>query len=319
MGDGSIQSTPTDMASYARMLMKKGQGPESRIVSEDAFDTFATAYTSEPVGETGTYGYGYGMGVNTVGGHDFLTHTGSMVGLYARMEIDLDDRIGMVALVNGPARLQGIFDYARQALRAAERGDNPPPMPERRDATLVENGAEFVGSYTSPAGDSLVFETVDSHLLVQHEGEPIVLEGSGKDSFFTPHPDLNRYVFIFGRDEDGAVVEVTHGPRWFTNPSYGGPTEFTVPETWTAYTGRYRSYSPWFPYFEILTRKDQLVAVIGTGSESGSGEMVLQGSGEGVFLPGEMPTPEVLRFENILDGEALRATWSGHEFFKVAN
>ena len=319
MGDGSIQSTATDMAAYMRMLMKKGQGPESRIVSEDAFDAFATAYTSEPLGDNDSDGYGYGMGVDQVGGHDFLAHTGGMVGLYARMEIDLEDRIGMVALVNGPARLGGIFDYARQALRAAGRGDAPPPLPEPEDATLVEDATEFVGSYSSAAGDSLVFETVDSHLLVHHEGEPIVLESSGKDSFFTPHPNLNRYVFIFGRDDDGAVVEVTHGPRWFTNSRYGGPTEFTVPETWPAYTGRYRSYSPWFPYFEILTRRDQLVAVIGTGSESGSGEMVLQASGEGVFLPGERPTPEVLRFENILDGEALRATWSGHEFFKVAN
>jgi hypothetical protein len=61
------------------------------------------------------------------------------------------------------------------------------------------------------------------------------------------------------------------------------------------------------------------VAVIGTGSETGSGEMALQPRGDGLFLPGETPTPEVLRFEDIVDGEALRATWSRHEFFKVSH
>jgi hypothetical protein len=58
--------------------------------------------------------------------------------------------------------------------------------------------------------------------------------------------------------------------------------------------------------------------VIVAGSESGSGEMVLQPRGEGVFHPGEDPTPEVLRFEDVVDGQALRAVWSGHEFFRVS-
>ena len=43
MGDGSIQSTATDMAAYMRMLMRHGQGPASRLVSDQAFDHFVTA------------------------------------------------------------------------------------------------------------------------------------------------------------------------------------------------------------------------------------------------------------------------------------
>ncbi len=32
--------------------------------------------------------------------------------------------------------------------------------------------------------------------------------------------------------------------------------------------------------------------------------------------PGRRSTPEVLRFEDVVDGQALRAVWSGHEFFR---
>ena len=242
-----------------------------------------------------------------------------MVGLYAKIEIDLDDRVGVVVLVNGPPpRWRGILHYAREALRAAGRGEGPPPRPEADDPTLVENGGDFAGTYTAASGATLVFETNGSHLLLRRGDEPVVLESTGTDSFFSPHPGLNRYAFSFGRDSDKTVVEVTHGPDWFTNESYGGLTEFETPLSWSAYTGRYRSYSPWFPYFEIMTRKGQLLAVIGTGSETGSGELVLEPRGNGVFHPGAKLTPEVLRFENIVEDEALRATWSGHEFFKVA-
>ncbi len=317
-GDGSIQSTATDMAAYLRMLIRKGQEPENSIVSEKAFDAFATAYTSERLGDDGSWGYGYGIAIASFGGHHFLTHSGGMVGLYANISIDLDDRTGIVVLVNGPTRWRDIFDYAREALRAADRGAAPPPMPEPDDRALVENAAEYAGEFTSSSGSTLVVTSRVDRLLLQHQGEALVLERSGEDSFVALHPGFDRYLFRFGRDDDGTVVEVTHGPRWFTNRGYGGPTAFDNPEVWSAYTGRYRSYSPWFPYFEILIRKGQLVVVLGNGGETSYDELVLESQGDHAFRPGENPTPEVLRFENIVEGEALRATWSGHEFFKVA-
>ena len=70
--------------------------------------------------------------------------------------------------------------------------------------------------------------------------------------------------------------------------------------------------------FEIFTRKGQLLAAIGIGSETGSGEMLLQPRGEGIFHPGEDPTPELLRFEDVVEGQALRAVWSGHEFYRIS-
>ena len=317
LGDGCIQSTAADMAAYMRMLMKSGQSPASRIVSEDAFELFTTPHFESSV-ESRSVGYGYGMGMRSADGHDFLEHSGGMVGLYANMEIDLTDRVGVVVLVNGPVRWKNIFDYTREALRAAARGESPPPFPEKNDPTLVEKATDFTGEFTAASGTTIVFKADGSRLLLHHEGDTIMLESSGKDSFYTPHPNFDRYAFTFGRNEEETVVEVTHGPDWFTNERYAGPTQYEIPEAWSAYTGRYRSYSPWFPYFEIFTRKGQTLAMIGVGSETGSGEMVLQPIGEGVFRPGEDPTPEVLRFEDVVDGQALRAVWSGHEFFRIS-
>jgi hypothetical protein len=317
LGDGSIQSTAADMAAYMRMLMKSGQGPESRIVSEAAFDLFTTPHWGES-DEDRSAGYGYGMGVGSEGGHDFLSHSGGMVGLYANMEIDLTDRIGIVVLVNGPIQWKEIFDYSREALRAAARGETPPPLPENQDPTLVENAMDFAGEFTTASGTSVVFTADGGRLLLHHENDAIVLESSGEDSFYTPHPAFDRYSFTFGRNEEKTVVEGTHGPSWFTNEHFAGPTQFEIPDAWPAYVGRYRSYSPWFPYFEIFIREGQLLAMIGVGSETGSGEILLQARGAGVFHPGEEPTPEVLRFEDVVDGQALRAAWSGHEFFRVS-
>ena len=241
-----------------------------------------------------------------------------MVGLYENMEIDMTDRVWIVVLLNGPARWRPIFDYAREALRAAARGESPPQPPEKKDPTKVENAIDYAGAFTSNSGSTFVFEAGASRLLLPHEGDTIVLESFGKDSFYTPHPDFDRYTFTFGRNDEETVVEVTHGPDWFTNERYAGPTRFETPEAWSAYTGRYRNYSPWFPYFEIFTRKGRLLAVIGIGSETGSGEITLQPRGQGVFHPGEDPTPERLRFEDVVNGQALRAEWSGHEFFRIA-
>jgi D-alanyl-D-alanine carboxypeptidase len=317
LGDGCIQSTAADMAAYMRMLMNGGQGPDSRIVSEAAFDLFSTPHWGAS-NENRSVGYGYGMGVSREGGHDFLTHSGGMVGLYANMEIDLTDRMGIVVLVNGPIQWKDLFDYARDALRTAARGESPPPPPGKKDPTLVENAADFAGKFTTASGTDIVFEADSGRLVLHHQDDTIVLESSDKDSFYTPHPDFDRYYFNFGRNEEETVVEVTHGPDWFTNQQYAGPPQYEIPEAWSAYTGRYRSYSPWFPYFEIFIRKGQPLAMIGVGSETGSGEMVLQPRGDGVFHPGEEQTPELLRFENVVEGQALRASWSGHEFFRIS-
>jgi len=299
------------------MLLNRGQGPRSRLVSEEAFDLFATSHILQSP-ESTEEGYGYGIDTGTEDDHAYLRHSGGMVGLYAYIAADLTDGLGVVVLVNGPADMRGIAEYALRAVQAVNRGEDPPPIPAPEDPTRIENAPDYAGTFTSDSGRTLVFEAEGSSLFLRNDDKKTVLEKTSEESFYTPHPDFDRYVFTFGRDEDGSVVEVSHGATWFTSERYNGPGEFEIPTAWMAYTGRYRSYSPWFSYFEIAAKKGRLLVITGEGGESSSGETVLVPRGDGVFQIGEEITPEVLRFDDVVAGHALRATWSGQPFFLVS-
>ncbi len=66
----------------------------------------------------------------------------------------------------------------------------------------------------------------------------------------------------------------------------------------------------------MFPRAGRLSLVTGEGAESSSGETHLFEEASGVFRIGEEPTPERLRFHDVVDGQALRADWSGHVFFR---
>ena len=55
------------------------------------------------------------------------------------------------------------------------------------------------------------------------------------------------------------------------------------------------------------------------GGESSSSETPLFEEAPGVFRIGEEPTPERLRFHDVVDGRALRADRSGHVFFRTSH
>ncbi len=79
---------------------------------------------------------------------------------------------------------------------------------------------------------------LDSTLAVVTASRTVPLEPRGKDTFYTVDPDLDRYLFVFDREESGAVIAVSHGPFWFVNETYNGPTTFEVPESWRQATGK---------------------------------------------------------------------------------
>jgi len=70
--------------------------------------------------------------------------------------------------------------------------------------------------------------------------------------------------------------------------------------------------------FRLILRKGELLMVTAAGVETGLGEEVLVPAGEGLFHVGDPPTPETLRLDTVVEGKALRAVWSGHEFYRTA-
>lgn len=319
IGDGAIQSTASDLAAYVRLWLNRGAGPEGRIVSEEAFERFSTPHPGS-LDEDGSNGYGLGVFVQQSDGRLILRHSGGMVGFACQVAADMTDRVGVVVMINGPGDSRAIADYALAAWRAATLGEPVPEAPAPADRTQVDNVVDYAGSFASDdMADELRFEAEDDRLWLVRMGERLPLERRGEDRFYTPDPGFDRYMLEFGRDDDGQVVEVMYGPRWYVSERYEGPRTFESPESWTSYIGRYRNFSPWFPYLEVIARKGSLLAITGPGGESSTGETLLVALGDGVFRAGEDLTPEIVHFENVVDGRALRAVWTGHPFFRSAD
>jgi len=332
--DGSIASTPADMAAFMRMLMNRGHGPRGRIVSEKSFDLM-TQQVIEAREEGRDTFYGYGLEILESDGHTYIGHGGGMVGYYSYMLIDMSDGLGVVVLMNGPGGRsdEEIATFALKLLRAALHDQELPPVPPA-DPTKIENGADYAGTYRAcpehgcternqvlrkkpgfkrKAGAKPFTLVAEGERLILHYGdERVVLEQRGPDRFYVDHPDFALFLLRFGRQK-GEVVEAFHGPDWYTNDRYTGPTTFDHPQEWDAYPGHYRSHNPELSDFRIVLRKGVPALIHASGDEE-----PMVSLGRAMFRVGEDErSPERIRFDTILNGRALRANLSCGDCYRT--
>jgi CubicO group peptidase (beta-lactamase class C family) len=341
-GAGSIASTPADMAAYLRMLMNRGQGPRGPILSEESFDLMTQRVIEAEEEGKGSF-YGYGLGIRESDGHTYIGHGGGMVGYYSYMLADMDDGLGVVVLMNGPGGQsdEEIANLALKLLRAALHDQELPSVPPT-DSTKIENGAEYAGTYRAcPAcpersrgkhgrternqvlrkkpgfkrrAGAKMFTLVaeGERLMLRYDDERVVLEQRGPDRFYVDHPDFALFLLRFGREE-GQVVETFHGPDWYTNDRYAGPMTFDYPQEWDAYPGHYRSHNPWLSNFRVILRKGALALIHPSGEEE-----PLEPLGGTVFRVGnDDRSPERIRFDTILNRQALRANLSCGDYYRT--
>ncbi len=304
-GDGCLATTAADLAAYLRMLLNHGRGPTGCVLSHESF-----ALMTRPVIDAwpGT-SYGYGLATMEIDGHRCVGHGGGMVGYNSDILGDLDDGLGVVVLANGPGVVPGTAPFILRCLRAARHGE-PPPDGSATDPLRVDNAAEYAGTYRGGAGEIDLTAERD-RLLLRLRGDQIELEPRGEDAFLVDHPDFARFLLRFGRAGD-RVVEAFHGGGWYANERYAGPTRFDYPEGWTAYAGHYRSHNPWRTNFRVVLRKGALVLVEPSGDEES-----LVPLGEDTFRIGDDPaSPERLRFDAVVNGEALRANRPGCDYYR---
>ena len=312
--DASMATTPTDLARYLRMLMNRGRGPEGRILSEESYERMV-----EPVAlrDEGSY-FGAGLMTNQDEGCFLIGHNGSGIGHGAVMWADLDCDIGVVIMSNCA------FPYIEEAfplqvLRAAVQDRPLPPLPPVVDPRQVDNADEYAGTYR--CGDKRFTLTgEDGRLIIQYQEKQVTLERRAvvlgaetgdEDSFFVNHPDFAFFLLQFGRGDDGQVVETFYGPDWYTHERYAGPASFDYPEEWDTYVGHYRVYNPWRYNFRVVFRKGQLFLVEVFGWLYWETELVPRE--QGGFTIGE-GSPELIFFDTIVDGRALRA-WKGCGYY----
>jgi len=337
-GDGSISATAADLAAYLRMLLnhglpaQAGAGPsasglrtsaQGRILSEESFRLLigrVIPMNPEQEGEKTYYGYGLSIRKDDEG-HEIISHGGGMVGYQSFLVGDLDAGVGAVAFINGPGSSARVANYALRLVRAALAGKELPALPESDDPTQVKNTADYAGTYVSSggAGRTLTLVAEGEKLLLEHKGERIALERRGEDAFYVNHPDFALFPLHFGRKDKPfaeaqgkKVVEAWVGGDWYVSGAYEGPTKFEVPKEWAAYPGHYRTAHPWFSNFRVVVRKGKLWLVVPPG---GQRELVPLEGGE--FRVGEEAwSPERIRFDAVVGGQAQRATLSGCAYYR---
>jgi CubicO group peptidase (beta-lactamase class C family) len=308
-GDGAIVSTATDMAAYLRMLLNRGATANGRIITEKSFDLL----TQHAVQESKNYWYGYGMGSWKVDGHAHIGHGGGMVGYTARLEGDMDSGLGVIALVNYSGGPGGVPEYALKLLRAVNEGRELPPLPEEAQPSLVNNAADYAGTYTTSDGQQITLVAEEGKLLLVRNAEKTALESHSKDSFLVPLPEFALFPLHFHRDGK-TVVEAFHGGDWYAGKNYKGPRAFSTPSEWTGYVGHYRANHAWFNNFRVVLRKGQLLLISPEGSE-----YVLSPVEGGGFWAGEENEPprEQLSFDTIVHGKTLRCVLSGLSYYRT--
>jgi CubicO group peptidase (beta-lactamase class C family) len=325
-GAGSIASTPADMATYLRMLMNRGQGRRGRILSEEGFELMTQPVIEAEEEGKGSF-YGYGLEIGETDGHTTVGHGGGMIGYYSHILVDMDDGLGIVVLMNGPGGRsdEEIAMFGLKLLGGALHDQEMPEMPPA-DPGRVQNAADYAGTYRAgpavgqaqqPQGgrvgsEPLTLVAEEERLTLQYCGEHVALERRGPDCFYVDHPGFGLFLLRLGR-ENGEVVEAFHGPDWYTNDRYAGPTTFDYPKVWDAYPGHYRSHNPWLTNFRIVLRKGALALIAPSESEE-----PLVPLGSAVFRVGEDDrSPERIRFDTILNGRALRASLSCNDYYRA--
>jgi len=312
-GDGCIVSTAADLTAWLRMLLNRGSGSAGRILSEESF-----ALLTRPVIEmspgSGRW-YGYGLMTFEQDGQRLLGHTGGMVGYVSAMFGDVERGVGAVVMVNGPGAPLRIATDAVAVLAAAHDGRDLPSLPDEPDPDAVPDAEQFAGVYRS--GDR-AWEIVVSgdRLSLVADGQRAPLLPLGPAAFRAEDPAL-AHVWVRAQVEDGRAVALTHGGDVFHREGLDAPETAALPEEWRAYPGHYRSHNPWASDFRVVSREGRFFLLFPEPPDGFEGDQPLDPLPDGSFAirSGDYAYDRI-RFDTVVDGEALRANLSGADYYR---
>lgn len=309
-GDGSIAATASDLATYVRMLVNRGQGSAGRVLSEDSFCLMTQPVIACGESDRGEH-YAYGLEVGRGQDRTLIGHDGGMVGYLSAILADLREGLGVAVLLNGPGEPSDVAESVLRLASAASRGESLPQPPAVMDPCQVENASAYDGTYRAGT-KTFSLAGQGGELVMDYGAERIALEGRGADRFYLPHADLDRFLLRFVRHE-GIVAEAFHGGDRYISDRHAGPVDFPHPVEWGAYAGHYRSHNPWYTNFRVVLRAGTLLLIDPQGDER-----VLVPLGEGAFRVGEDErSPERIRFDTVIGGRAVRANLSCCDFYRT--
>ena len=296
---GSISSTPGDMGVYLRMIVNRGKD----LIAHATFDDWVKGYvTADAPGES----YGYGWFTGKLDEHPMIRHTGGMVSFMSALHVDLVDGIGAFASVNAQQgyRPNPVTTYAIRAIRAANAGKPMPELPPTNSPAAIPDADKLAGVYTSAEGDRIEFRAEGQSLVVLHGGKRYPVETAGGLPVVRA-PQFDTFGFVFDREKDNPAGSVGHGARLWTRE----PKTFTHPDAWNAFTGHYRSDSPWIGSTRVVIRGGRLWL---------DGTTPLRPVDAVTFRIAEPDyCPEWVQFLDIVNGKSRHIRISGEDMWRV--
>lgn len=309
--DGCLASTASDMCAFIRLLLRAGDGPNGRLLSDEAFAGMTTAHVHDAAGGA----YGYGLSLHDLDGRRLIGHSGSMVGYRAGMEIDPDAGLGVIVLQNGFGTRP--MALAENTLRIVRDGEDRIAIIGLSSREAIEAYGEVVGLYTADDDGLPPIELVPSEgLALRADGKEIVLDRVADDLYLVPDAAFDEFPLRLERPDD-SEPEVWHGDRRYVR---AGERRRALPEASAelrAIAGHYRSYNPWRSNFRVILRGERAWLIVPPvqGDEI---EQPLLPAPDGAFRVGDDPcSPEELRFDAVAEGRALRAWLSGWPYYRV--
>ncbi len=306
--DGTICATAEELACYARLLLHRGRG----VLSLESFERMTRPVAEDPGSPGEIYGYGVKW-VSGIDGRRLLGHSGGMIGFTAYLLVDPLAGVGAVALMNSAlgARLE-LVRFALSCLAADVEGRPLPDVPEPRERWVTPDPGSSVGTFMDELGEARV-RAADGGLLIDEGGRPARLLPVGGGRFALDDAERDRYALEIVR-EDGRAVELRWGPRWLRATGRADGPEPS--DERRALAGRYRSWNPWAPGFDVFARRDGLwLELLGAADVEASRR--LHPLPDGSFAVGARPTPSRVRFDTPIDGRPTRAWLDAAAFYRT--
>ena len=294
---GSISSTPGDMAVYLRTIANRGKG----LLSEKSFNDWVKGYV--PTSPSAEESYGYGWFTGKLDEHAMIRHTGGMVSFMSAMHLDLEDGVGAFASINAQLgyRPNAVTTYAIRAIRAVNAGQPLPEAPAMPAASAIADAKELAGLYTSSDGDKLELVNEGEGLVLLRGGKRYPVESAGGLPLVRTS-EFDTFGFVFDREKKS----VAHGGRLWTAAPY---TAAEVPAAWRAFTGHYRSESPWVGSVRVVARDGKLWL---------DGVTPLRPVDAITFRVAEPEhCPEWVQFLDVVSGKSRHIKVSGEDLWRV--
>lgn len=343
--DGNVAATARDLGRFAAALVSLGDDDSStpRLFPGTMLSDLASS--GEPILEIGAHepvlasNYGYGLNVERVARGLLVSHGGGMVGYASFLLADLEAGISVVVLTNAQGD-QPLAELLARDLHAGvidavgsgeSDGDSWRASQHRgrridpRTWDESEVGTGRFRSVTDPHRELTVEQLPNGRRTVSLDGHTAELFWTLSGRATTTHPVLRGYHlrFVVGTDKGsgGSGAGWDCGPHAFrvdagrvgagrVDADGADASRSTAGES--PYRGRYRSYSPWFPYFEVLERAGTLVLCAPGGVEAPDDDVELVELSPGRFRVGaDRSIPERVEFGPVVDGVAVAAHRDG--------